>query len=157
VQTVATSQGAIDPVVVLRRVPELAPSRGSGPISSLDRHRSLWLRAESLAVFAGALWVYGRQERGWLLFVVLFVIPDFSLAANLVSRRIGTALYNIAHSYLLAAGLAFVGVHTPENLALAWAIAWTAHISFDRVVGLPYPMNDSAPVTTQTSKAGSHA
>jgi len=36
------------------------------------------------------------------------------------------------------------------------ALPWTAHISFDRVVGLPYPMNVASATAVKT-KAGSHA
>jgi hypothetical protein len=58
--------------------------------------RSLWLRAESLAVLAGVVWLYAQHGGGWLLFALLFVVPDFSLLAGVASRALGAAVYNVA-------------------------------------------------------------
>jgi hypothetical protein len=98
--------------------------------------------------------LYARQERSWLVFVLAFVIPDVSLVANVLSRRVGAAVYNVAHSYVFALGVGLVGLYTADNLLLAVALAWTAHISFDRVVGLPYPMTVPASVAAGDRKVG---
>jgi hypothetical protein len=150
------SPGATDGVVVLRRKPEFAESRSTTRTWSILQQRSLWLRAESLALFAGILWLYAQQGRGWLLFVILFLIPDVSLIANVASRHLAAVVYNVAHSYVLGVGLAVVGLHTADDVWLALGLAWNAHISFDRLLGLPYPMNVPTVVASENSKAGSH-
>ena len=116
--------------------------------------RSPWLRAEYLALFAAALWLYAQQERSGLVFVLAFLIPDASLVANVVSRRVGATAYNVAHSYVFALGIGLVGLYTADNLLLAVALAWTAHVSFDRVVGLPYPMTVPASVAAGDRMVG---
>jgi hypothetical protein len=106
-----------------------------------DQRQSLWLRAEHLAIFVGALWLYAQQRRGWLLFVLLFAIPDLSLLTGVVSRYAAAAAYNVAHSYVLGVGLALVGFYTSDHSVFTLALAWIAHISFDRSVGLAYPVS----------------
>lgn len=86
-----------------------------------------------------ATYLYAHQGGSWLVFAVLFIVPDASLAGYLVGPRIGAALYNVAHSYvgplILAATLPSAGIGLP--LVLPWA----AHIGFDRALGygLKYP------------------
>jgi hypothetical protein len=106
-----------------------------------DQRQSLWLRAEHLAIFVGALWLYAQERGGWLLFVLLFAIPDLSLLTGVLSRYAAAAAYNVAHSYVLGVGLALVGFYTSDHSVFALALAWIAHISFDRSIGLGYPVS----------------
>ena len=103
--------------------------------------QSLWLRAESLAILVGTLWLYGHYGAGWLLFALFFAVPDLSLLTGVVSRYAAAAVYNVAHSYVVGVGLALVGFYTSDHSVLALALAWMAHISFDRLIGLAYPMS----------------
>ena len=95
-----------------------------------------WLRVEGLAVLALSLTLYRVLDGSWLWFALLFLAPDLSFAAYLRGPRAGALAYNLAHTYapplgLLAAGLA-VEVGRPAVLLLIW----TAHIGFDRALGL---------------------
>jgi hypothetical protein len=46
----------------------------------------------------------------------------------------------------LGVGLALVAFQSADNaFFVALALAWNAHIGFDRLVGLPYPMDADAP------------
>jgi hypothetical protein len=87
-----------------------------------------------------ALWLYEHYGAGWLQFVLLFLIPDLSLMAFIVSPRAGAAAYNVAHSFVLGIALTVISLDTPGRYLLPLALAWTAHISFDRFIGLAYPM-----------------
>lgn len=101
--------------------------------------RSLWIRVEGFALLGAASWLYAEHSGNWLFFALAFVAPDLSLIAYAVNARAGEVAYNAAHSYAIASGLAVIGVASPEVPLLPLALAWVAHISFDRVIGLPYP------------------
>ena len=113
----------------------------TAPMSSGAVHSSVrrWLRLEGLMGFLLATYLYAHQGGSWLVFAVLFFAPDASFAGYLAGPRIGTALYNVGHSYvgplILAAAWLSAGVGLP------FALVWAAHIGFDRALGygLKYP------------------
>ena len=84
---------------------------------------------------------------------LFFAVPDFSLLSGVVSRYAAAAVYNVAHSYVLGVGLAVVAFYISDHSVLALALAWTAHISFDRSIGLAYPMSVQAADTGRNIKA----
>jgi hypothetical protein len=127
-------------VVSVRGEMESSPRRATRWTVLVHGQQSLWLRAESLAILVGALGLYAQYGAGWLLFLLLFAVPDLSLLTGLVSRSAAAAAYNVAHSYVLGVGLALVGFYTSDHSVFALALAWMAHISFDRLIGLAYPM-----------------
>jgi uncharacterized protein DUF4260 len=88
--------------------------------------------------------LYAQYGRGWLLFALFFVLPDLSLAVHVVSRRVGAIVYNLTHSYVVGVGLTAMGVASSDSSLLPLALTWVAHISFDRLIGLPYPMGVDA-------------
>lgn len=98
-----------------------------------------WLRIEGGAVLAFASWCYAQGDYSWILFALLFFVPDVSFAGYLAGPGAGALVYNLAHSYVGPIALSLVMLtagRTPE-LVLIWA----AHIGFDRVLGygLKYP------------------
>jgi hypothetical protein len=98
-----------------------------------------WLRAEGLVVLAFASWLYADADYSWILFAVLFFVPDVSFAGYLAGPKAGAVVYNAAHSYVgpIALALGFIGTGRTSELALIWV----AHIGFDRTLGygLKYP------------------
>ena len=101
----------------------------------------LWLRAEGLVVFAAGVWFYARYGQGWGMFALLFLAPDLSFAGYLGGPRVGAVVYNIAHSYVLPIAAGLLAAMTARLDLLPFALIWTAHIGFDRVLGygLKYP------------------
>jgi uncharacterized protein DUF4260 len=98
-----------------------------------------WLRMEGLTVLAAAVLVYARSDHSWLLFAVLFLTPDISFVGYVLGPRIGAAIYNIFHSYIVPVALGcgmWVAGHS-----IAIPLIWAAHIGFDRLLGygLKYP------------------
>jgi hypothetical protein len=93
------------------------------------------LRLEASAVLVGAIVAYRYLGGSWLLFALLFLLPDLSMLGYLINPRVGAWAYNAVHSYVtpisLAAAtwLAFRG-----RLSPLWLI-WIAHIAFDRLLG----------------------
>jgi hypothetical protein len=96
---------------------------------------NLILRLEAAAVMAASLGAYARLGEGWLLFAILFLVPDLSMLGYLGGRKLGAAAYNAAHSYLLPAALCAAGVVSSQPMLVAIALIWLAHIGFDRLLG----------------------
>ena len=96
----------------------------------------VWLRLEAMAVFVGGLLVWIAMNGGWLKFVLGFLLPDLALLAYLIGPRAGAGVYNFTHSYLVPAALAIVGATLDDTLLLLAGALWTAHIGFDRMLGL---------------------
>lgn len=69
------------------------------------------------------------------LFVVFAFAPDISMLAYLAGPRVGSSLYNAAHTYLAPVTLGAVGVWLGVTPVTWVALIWAAHIGADRVVG----------------------
>ena len=99
------------------------------------------LRAEGAVIFLAATTVYWREDNSWLLYLLLVLAPDLSMLGYLAGPRVGSAVYNAAHTTVLPVALALYGYLGDSSLALALALIWLAHIGVDRLVGygLKYP------------------
>jgi len=99
------------------------------------------LHLEGAVVLIVSLLSYHRIQGSWLLFAVLFLVPDISMLGYLSNVRIGAMTYNAAHCYAVPLFLAAYSVLTNHTTVLALATIWLAHIGFDRMLGygLKYP------------------
>lgn len=99
------------------------------------------LRLEGATIFACAIYFYRSTGVGWLIFVALFLWPDFSMLGYLGGVRLGSRLYNLVHIEAMPLLLAAVSVSSHRPFALAFALIWLAHIGGDRTLGfgLKYP------------------
>ncbi|HEY1922519.1 MAG TPA: DUF4260 domain-containing protein, partial [Tepidisphaeraceae bacterium] len=108
-------------------------------IGSVNGNVRGWLRIEGLAVFGFALVSYLHAGHRWWLLLVLFLAPDVSFAAYAFGPRVGGAIYNLFHTYIvplvIGCGLGLMG------RSVAVPLIWVAHIGFDRFMGygLKYP------------------
>lgn len=93
------------------------------------------LRLEGLALFASMVLIYALWGGSWWIFVLLLLLPDVSLAAYLAGPGTGAIVYNAAHSTLLPAALAALGLALNQPLMVSLATIWLAHIGMDRAVG----------------------
>jgi hypothetical protein len=71
----------------------------------------------------------------WLMFAVLFLAPDLSMAFYLTGPRIGSAGYNAAHCYIGPILLALTGQLTGWHPGDVVSLIWATHIGFDRALG----------------------
>ncbi len=100
------------------------------------------LRVEGGALLVLSVLLYGLNNGGgWLLFVLLFLVPDLSMLGYLAGRRAGAVAYNLFHTYAPPSLLAVFGLLAGDPLVVSVALVWLAHIGFDRMVGygLKYP------------------
>ena len=101
------------------------------------------VRLESAAILALALYVYGKFGESWILFAVLFLIPDLTIPIYFVNRQAGSAAYNLVHFYAWPALLVGIAVGGGSGLLLSLGLTWFAHIGADRMLGLglKYPID----------------
>jgi hypothetical protein len=103
---------------------------------SVDLSRpAVLLRLEGAAVLALAVLLYRELGASWLMFVLLFLLPDLSIAAYLGGPKVGAAVYNAVHTYVLPAGIYAFGFVTARPVAMLVAVVWAAHIAGDRLLG----------------------
>jgi hypothetical protein len=93
------------------------------------------LRLEGLTLFVGMTLLYTVWGGAWWVYLVLFLVPDLSMAAYLSGPRTGAIVYNAAHSYMAPMTLMVTGFGMESPLTLSIAMIWLAHIGFDRALG----------------------
>ena len=86
-------------------------------------------------VLAASAFAYARIEGGWLMFALLFLAPDVFMLGYLGGRKLGAAVYNAGHAYILPASLAACGMFMSQPALVAVGMIWIAHIGFDRLLG----------------------
>lgn len=101
---------------------------------------NILLRLEGLTLFAGMVMLYAAWGGSWLVFALLFFVPDLSFLAYLSDAKFGALVYNAAHSYMAPVTLMTLGFGFASPLTLSIALIWLAHIGIDRALcyGLKY-------------------
>lgn len=82
-----------------------------------------------------AMLLYWKASGPWWLFIVLILAPDLFMLGHLRGPRIGGAIYNLGHTWLLPGILAIAGILGNVSLAVDVALIWFGHIGFDRLLG----------------------
>ena len=112
------------------------------------------MRRLGFALFG--LWAAGlgvavvlTHNAGWWQFVFFAIAPDLTLLAGaapgLARGQLhprAVPLYNAVHNFLAPAILVVVAFALHANGWMAGALAWTAHIAFDRSLG--FGLRDAA-------------
>jgi hypothetical protein len=91
-------------------------------------------RLEGLAALALGAAAYAWLGQSWLVFAVLFLVPDITMLGYLRSPRLGALIYNLGHTYAAPGVLALAGL-AMGPLAYGLAAIWVAHIGLDRMLG----------------------
>lgn len=107
----------------------------------LGRLPRVLLHLEGAAVAAAAIALYFYADYPWWLLVALALAPDLSLVGYVAGPRVGSAVYNAAHTYVPSVALGAIGVIAGADLAVQLALIWITHIAVDRAIGygLKYP------------------
>lgn len=96
-----------------------------------------WQQAEGALVFACALaglWQFGLPVPLWAA-VLLFLLPDLSMAFYALGPRIGAAAYNAAHLYGGGAAALLAGWAADLPWLAAAGALWAGHAGVDRMLG----------------------
>ena len=100
----------------------------------------LKLEGGAVALASGA--VYQMSDGSWLLFALLFLVPDVFMLGYLRDPRFGALVYNLGHTYLTPLVLTGIWI-LASTPALLWvSLIWIAHIGFDRALG--YGLKDAS-------------
>jgi hypothetical protein len=90
---------------------------------------------EGGVVLVLALLVYWKLSGSWLLLIVLILAPDLFMLGYLRGPRLGGAIYNLGHTWLLPGIVVVAGVLGSTSLLLQLALIWFGHIGVDRLLG----------------------
>jgi len=101
------------------------------------------LHFEGAAILILSVFFYHQFHASWLLFAILFLAPDLFMLGYLANVRLGSAVYNLAHTCIAPAILLATAYFAGKPQLFPLALIWTAHIGFDRLLGfgLKYPTN----------------
>jgi hypothetical protein len=104
-------------------------------------HPGILLRAEGFVVLTASFAAYHELRGSWLLFILLFFWPDLFMLGYLANVGLGASLYNLVHTYVGPLLLGAAAVFEQWPTTLLFALIWSAHIGFDRMLGygLKYP------------------
>ncbi|BAK94414.1 DUF4260 domain-containing protein [Tetragenococcus halophilus] len=95
------------------------------------------IHLENLLLLFLCLFFYFQSDYPIVLFIILFFVPDISIAAYFINKKIGKIVYNFFHSYSLPFLLLTINLIAEINLLLtAIALIWIAHIALDRTLGM---------------------
>lgn len=101
------------------------------------------LQLEALGLFLVCLALYARLSADWQTFAALFFFPDFAILLYLVNPRVGGSAYNVSHFYGFPAALFLTDFYFGTTQYSSIALIWTAHLSFDRMLGWGLKLEDS--------------
>jgi hypothetical protein len=96
---------------------------------------TLWQRLEGLVTLVVSLVLYSTTGASWWMFALLLLAPDLSMAGYALGNRAGQTIYNVVHTYVFPLLLALAGYWIGNDLVLALALIWIAHIGMDRALG----------------------
>jgi hypothetical protein len=92
-------------------------------------------RLEGGVLLALSLVIYWKLAGPWLLYVLLILAPDLFMLGYLGGPRLGAAVYNLGHTWLLPGILAAVGILGGTSFSVDVALIWLGHIGADRLLG----------------------
>jgi hypothetical protein len=107
--------------------------------SSVTGAPRIWLRLEGTMVLLSAVILYALGGYSWIWFAACFLLPDVAFIGYAFGPRVGAAIYNCLHSYVVPLAVAMLLLTLQKPMWLP--IVWMAHIGFDRSLGygLKYP------------------
>jgi len=92
-------------------------------------------RFEALTIFIIGLTAYHFSGYSWLIFALLFFLPDVGAVGYFKSHSLGSTLYNLTHWLIWPLLLGTYGLFADQETAKMIAIIWITHVCFDRMLG----------------------
>jgi hypothetical protein len=102
-----------------------------------------WLRLDGLVLLGGSLVLFGTTGEPWWLVPVVIFLPDLFMAGYAGGTRVGAFVYNLGHTYLIAAVVAGTGLVTNNGFVIALGLLWFGHIGMDRAAGYGLKYDDA--------------
>lgn len=108
---------------------------GKAWIMSRNRMLKFIVKIENLLFFIAGLVLFHNFSNNWLIFILLFLVPDISMVGYLKDKRVGSIIYNLIHNYILAIMLVALGLIFKQEMFLIAGSILFAHVGIDRFFG----------------------
>jgi len=96
---------------------------------------NLILKIESFIVLAAAIVCYAMLDYSWILFGILFFLPDAAMLGYMKNNETGARIYNLFHNYSVPIIIVAVGYFLSSDILMSIGLIWIAHIAMDRALG----------------------
>ncbi|PVX46238.1 uncharacterized protein DUF4260 [Flavobacterium sp. 103] len=93
------------------------------------------IKLEELGLFILGIYFFNQLEYAWWWFLVLILVPDFSMIGYVFGDRVGALCYNVVHHRGIAIALYFVGIYCSNEIVQLSGVILFTHSSMDRMFG----------------------
>jgi hypothetical protein len=93
------------------------------------------IKLEELGLFILSIYFFNQLEYAWWWFLVLILVPDFSMIGYVFGNKTGAFCYNLAHHRGIAIALYLVGIDCSNEIVQLLGVILFAHSSMDRMLG----------------------
>jgi hypothetical protein len=93
------------------------------------------IKLEELGFFLFGIYLFNQLNHAWWWFLILILVPDFSMIGYLVNNKIGAFLYNLVHHRAIAIFVYLMGIYFSNNVIQLAGIILFSHSSMDRMLG----------------------
>ncbi len=100
------------------------------------------LKLEELGLFLFGIYLFSQLNYVWWWFLVLILVPDFSMIGYAFGNKAGAFLYNLFHHRGIAILLYVFGLYSLNSLIQLTGIILFAHSSMDRMMGYGLKYNN---------------
>ncbi|WP_367756748.1 DUF4260 domain-containing protein [Flavobacterium sp. WC2430] len=93
------------------------------------------LKLEELGLFVFGIFLFSQLDYAWWWFLVLILVPDFSMIGYAFGNKSGAVAYNLFHHRGIAVLVYLVGIYSSNQVVQLIGIILFAHSSMDRMFG----------------------
>lgn len=93
------------------------------------------IKLEELGFFFFGIYLFNQLNYAWWWFLILILVPDFSMIGYLINNKTGAFLYNLFHHRTIAVFVYLMGTYFSNNVIQLAGIILFSHSSMDRMLG----------------------
>lgn len=93
------------------------------------------IKLEELGMFILGIYFFNQLEYAWWWFLVLILVPDFSMIGYFFGDKVGAFCYNLIHHKGIAIVLYLIGIYCFSSAIQLSGVILFAHSSMDRMLG----------------------
>ena len=93
------------------------------------------IKLEELGLFILGIYFFSQLEYAWWWFLVLILVPDFSMIGYVFGDKVGALCYNVIHHRGIAIAVYLVGIYCSNEIVQLSGVILFAHSSMDRMFG----------------------
>ncbi|WP_264566408.1 DUF4260 domain-containing protein [Flavobacterium sp. N3904] len=93
------------------------------------------IKLEELGLFILGIYFFSQLNYAWWWFLVLILVPDFSMIGYVFGNKVGALCYNMVHHRGIAIAVYLVGIYCSNSAVQLWGVILFTHSSMDRLFG----------------------